>query len=247
MKFKLLYSWLAACCFALIGSLSVTCLPLFVSAQTGIENSIEPVAFQHHVAEDSAVQLLDVRTGAEFSAGYIRGALHANWNDRTEFARRVSFLDKNRTVYVYCLAGGRSTAAGIWLRKQGFSRVIELKGGLIAWQTAKLELVGTHSERSTFTPDSLNQLISQNKRVLIDFGAAWCPPCRKMEPILKQLETDSSLHFKLIKVDGGKDQELVNAYQVTSLPVFIVIQNGKPIWRRDGIASLAELKEILTQ
>lgn len=247
MKFKLYYSKYMKASLAILFMFSVSLFTNGVAAQSTNENSFEPVAFQNQVSADSSAQLLDVRTGAEFSSGSIRGALHANWNDRTEFARRVSYLDKNRTVYVYCLAGGRSTAAGMWLRKQGFTRVIELKGGLIAWQTAKLELVGTHPEVSAFSADSLNQLIIKNQRVLIDFGAAWCPPCRKMEPILEQLKKDPSLHFKLIKVDGGKDKELVESYQVIALPVFIVIQNGQTIWRRDGTATLKELQEALSR
>ena len=51
--------------------------------------------------------------------------------------------------------------------------------------------------------------------------------------------------FKLVKVDGGKDQQVLETYKVTALPVFILFKNGKQVWRRDGVASEKELAELL--
>ena len=50
--------------------------------------------------------------------------------------------------------------------------------------------------------------------------------------------------FTLIKVDGGRDENIVKQYNVTALPVFIVFKDGKQVWRKDGIA---EEKEIAAQ
>jgi thioredoxin-like negative regulator of GroEL len=49
----------------------------------------------------------------------------------------------------------------------------------------------------------------------------------------------------LVKVDGGRDQDILQAYKVTALPVFIVFKDGKEVWRKDGIASEQELTEQL--
>lgn len=81
--------------------------------------------------------------------------------------------------------------------------------------------------------------------VLVDFGATWCPPCKKMEPVLKSLQNNNPHKFKLVKVDGGKDIDLLKKYAVTALPVFIVFKNGKLVWRKDGIATEKEMATAL--
>jgi thioredoxin-like negative regulator of GroEL len=48
----------------------------------------------------------------------------------------------------------------------------------------------------------------------------------------------------LVKVDGGKDEEILKQYNVTALPVFMLFKDGKQVWRKDGVA---EEKEIAAQ
>ena len=93
--------------------------------------------------------------------------------------------------------------------------------------------------------DEFNTAINSSATVLVDFGAAWCPPCRTMEPVLNSLATNNPGKFKLVKVDGGKDQEMLETYKVTALPVFILFKNGKQVWRKDGVASEKEMAEQL--
>jgi rhodanese-related sulfurtransferase len=58
--------------------------------------------FERAVEKDS-IQLLDVRTPGEYTAGHIKNTLLADWNDEKEFYRRIAFIDKQIPVYVYCL------------------------------------------------------------------------------------------------------------------------------------------------
>jgi thioredoxin-like negative regulator of GroEL len=46
-----------------------------------------------------------------------------------------------------------------------------------------------------------------------------------------------------LKVDGGRDQDILQAYKVSALPVFIVFKDGKQVWRKDGIATEKEIAE----
>jgi 3-mercaptopyruvate sulfurtransferase SseA len=50
----------------------------------------------------------------------------------------VANLDKSKTVYVYCLSGGRSSSAAGQLQEMGFKSVVNLSGGMLAWQSANL-------------------------------------------------------------------------------------------------------------
>jgi len=196
--------------------------------------------FEKEITTKENIQILDVRTPKEFFEGHIKNALQADWNDKAEFERRLAFVDKNKPVYVYCLAGGRSAAAADKMRKAGYTNVYELSGGTNAWRAANKPLEGASTEKQ-MTIEELNRSINAAKTVLVDFGASWCPPCIQMEPVLKTVTEKNKGKFNLVKVDGGRDQDILQTYKVTALPVFIIFKDGKEVWRKDGIVTEAEL------
>lgn len=189
-------------------------------------------------------QLLDVRTAGEYQSGHLKNSLQADWNNQDQFLDRIKYLDKSKPILVYCASGVRSGNAAQYLASAGFKNVQNLKGGLNAW---KLE--GKPVEAVTATAqlslDAYLMATKQAKTVLVDFGAEWCPPCKKMEPILKEIQADKSLQFTLVKVDGGNDIDVMKANQVSSLPVFIIYKNGKEVWRKQGVVEAQELKKLL--
>lgn len=217
--------------------LSLTALALHSCAQTN--TSLSPDEFEKQLNADS-IQILDVRTPGEYNSGHIKKALQADWNDQTEFSRRIAYVDMAKPVYIYCLAGGRSAAAADKMRKMGYANVYELKGGINAWKAANKPLEGKTVAKQ-MSLEEFNNAIAGSKTVLVDFGAAWCPPCKLMEPVLKNLQTNKKLQFSLTKVDGGNDEEIMKTYKVTALPVFIIFKNGNEVWRKDGVVSEEEL------
>ncbi len=219
-------------------------LVTMISCTAQTKSSLTADEFEKGISANADVQILDVRTPGEFFSGHIKNALQANWNDKTEFDRRLAFIDKSKPVYVYCLSGGRSRAAADKMRKKGFINVYELTGGTMAWRAANKALEGNSTDKQ-MTLEEFNAGIVASKTVLVDFGAAWCAPCRQMEPVLKNLTDNNKDKFTLLKVDGGKDHDILNAYKVTALPVFIIFKDGKPIWRRDGIATEKEMADLL--
>jgi thioredoxin len=226
-----------------IFSFLATLLLVSCTAQTNTNLSADE--FEKAINKD-AVQILDVRTQAEYASGHIKNTLWANWNDKDEFTRRIGFIDKNKPVYVYCLAGGRSAAAAEKMRAIGFENVYELKGGINSWKAGDKKLEGTTSAKQ-MTIETFTAAINSSKTVLVDFGAEWCPPCKKMEPVIKSLQANNPGKFSLVKVDGGNDQDLLKQYSVTALPVFIVFKDGKQVWRKDGVAEEKEMAAVLLQ
>ena len=88
-----------------------------------------------HLINREDALVLDVRDPGEYGAGHILGARNvplSRLND-AEVAKR-----KDRPVIVYCEGGERSAKAVAVLKKQGFTRVVNLTGGLRAWQQAGL-------------------------------------------------------------------------------------------------------------
>jgi thioredoxin len=212
------------------------------TAQTGTSLSAEE--FDKAINGKDPVQVLDVRTPGEYAGGHIKNTLWANWNERQEFERRISFIDKQKPVYVYCLAGGRSAAAAAAMRSMGFEKVYELQGGINAWKSAGKSLEG-NSNAKQMSLEEFNGALTSSKTVLVDFGAEWCPPCKKMEPVIQSLQKNNAGKFTLLKVDGGKDEAVLKAYNVTALPVFIIFKDGKEVWRKDGVATEQEIAASL--
>lgn len=188
----------------------------------------------------ATVQVLDVRTAGEFKTGHIRSALQADWTNQQQFKDRIQYVDKDKPVYIYCLAGGRSASAATWMRNNGYKNVVELTGGINAWKRENKPLEGATEEKQ-LTTEEYNASIPKDKTVLVDFGATWCPPCVKMAPVLDELEKDNSLSFQLVKIDGGVHLDLMKTMNVESLPVFIVYKNGVETWRKQGMVSKEEL------
>jgi len=211
-----------------------------VTAQSGVLSSAQ---FQQQVSAGQS-QLLDVRTAGEYQQGHLANALQADWTNSAEFAERIKYLDKNKPLLVYCASGGRSGQAAEWLVKKGFVKVDNLTGGMIAWKQAGLPVVADETTRQMLA-DDYAKLIRSASVVLVDFGADWCPPCKKMEPVLAAVQKELAGKYTLVKVDGGRDTEMMKANGVSALPVFIVYKNGKETYRVQGVVEKNILKEQL--
>ncbi|MCW3094153.1 MAG: hypothetical protein JWP81_5222 [Ferruginibacter sp.] len=226
-----------------ISTLFFLVISLCCHAQT--DSSLTAAEFEKAISNNDSIQLLDVRTPAEYNAGHVSNALLADWKDENEFNRRIAYIDKDKPVFVYCLGGGRSAAAAVKMRAMGYRSVYELKGGINAWKAANKSVEGKNANEQQMSMDEFTTAINATKIVLVDFGAEWCPPCKKMEPVLKSLQQHYPNKFTLVKVDGSRDEEILKKYNVTALPVFIIYRDGEQVWRRDGIADEKELAAFL--
>ncbi|MBI5137492.1 MAG: rhodanese-like domain-containing protein [Nitrospirae bacterium] len=85
--------------------------------------------------------VVDVRTGPEFAAGHIDGALPVPLHT-VPFRVGELGAHKGRPVVLVCMSGHRSRVAGLFLRLAGFAEVINLDGGMAAWRAGGLPLAG---------------------------------------------------------------------------------------------------------
>jgi rhodanese-related sulfurtransferase len=119
--------------FALL--LSFTC----VSQQADNYKTLVANDFNTAILKEKKVQLLDVRTLKEYDSGFIKNSKNINWFD-TNFEKKITILDKNKPVFVYCKAGGRSAKACSKLAELGFTKIFNLNGGIESWAKAKKEV-----------------------------------------------------------------------------------------------------------
>lgn len=109
----------------------------FISCQAQQEEGVQlvpPAEFAAKMSETKGY-ILDVRTPKEYSAGHIHGAVNMHIYDK-DFEQSVNGLKKDKPVFVYCKVGGRSAEAVEILKTKGFTNIIELEGGMDAWNEA---------------------------------------------------------------------------------------------------------------
>lgn len=70
--------------------------------------------------------------------------------------------------------------------------------------------------------------------ILLDFGAAWCGPCKLIEPVLLKLETSWQGKVAFGKVDVDESPDLAMQYQVMGVPTVILFQRGQAVERASG-------------
>jgi rhodanese-related sulfurtransferase len=189
------------------------------------------------------IQILDVRTLSEYQSGHLRNAFLADWTNQPEFQNRVKSLDKNKPVYAYCLSGVRSADAAEWLRKNGFI-AYNLTGGIAAWKRNNNPLEEVVAVRQISMEEYLARIPS-DKTVLVDFGAVWCAPCKKMIPVLDSLQAKHGSSFKLVKIDGDEQVNICKELSIDQFPTFIIYKQGKVVWKKQGLVEMSEFEKYL--
>ena len=93
---------------------------------------IGPSDFMEAMKGDPAAILVDVRTPAEFAEGHLPGALNVELDRLADLAPSL-LPDKNAHLLVYCRSGNRSGFAVSMLKNQGYSRLVNMTGGIVQW------------------------------------------------------------------------------------------------------------------
>lgn len=89
--------------------------------------------------------------------------------------------------------------------------------------------------------DNFKELIKNEEKVLIDFFATWCGPCKMLSPILEQVESN----IKVIKVDTDKFDDLAHEYGVMSIPTLVLLEKGKEVKRNIGFIGKEQIETFL--
>lgn len=81
--------------------------------------------------------------------------------------------------------------------------------------------------------------------VLVDFWATWCPPCRKMAPVVEEVAGELKGKAKFGKVDVDSNKNLATRYQIRSIPTFILFKDGKKVDQIIGAVEKKDLKDFI--
>ncbi|MCE0557470.1 rhodanese-like domain-containing protein [Motilimonas sp. E26] len=122
---------------ALLNACLLTLIILFTHS-TVAKNSVPVVSQSELVAwqqSEKPMQLLDVRTPAEFAQGHIKGAMNIPYD---QLDQQLASLDKDTEIVVYCRSGRRAAIAEDVLMSNGLLKVSHLEGDMLGWQAKGL-------------------------------------------------------------------------------------------------------------
>ncbi len=88
--------------------------------------------------------------------------------------------------------------------------------------------------------ENFKDLINEDK-ILIDFFATWCGPCKMLGQVLEKVESN----LKVVKVDTDEFEDLAREYGVMSIPTLVLIEKGKEIKRNIGFLDKNTLENFL--
>jgi len=89
------------------------------------------------------------------------------------------------------------------------------------------------------------EVIKSNVKVIVDFWATWCNPCKMMHPVLEELDKEIGDKVKIGKINIDNDPELASKFGVMSIPTFIIFENGSVVNSSVGMQSKENLKKLL--
>ncbi len=88
------------------------------------------------------------------------------------------------------------------------------------------------------------EVLNSDKKVLIDFWASWCGPCRMLSPIVDEVAEECD-DVKVCKVNVDEEPDLASTFRVMSIPMLVVIDKGEVVNRSIGYIEKDQVMQLI--
>jgi len=93
--------------------------------------------------------------------------------------------------------------------------------------------------------DHLQEIVSENPIVLVDFWAEWCGPCKMLEPIVENIAGDTPA--SVAKIDVDEHQEIAGEFGVQGIPTLVLFVDGEAEEQLVGVQDEDDLRSLIAQ
>ncbi len=91
------------------------------------------------------------------------------------------------------------------------------------------------------------EVLKSDKPVVVDFGAKWCGPCKKVSPIVDTLAEEMKDTIRIFKMDIEKSPSTAEKYEITCVPTLMIFKDGKLIDTKEGFMSKSALSKWIKE
>ena len=91
-----------------------------------------------------------------------------------------------------------------------------------------------------------SEVINSDKKVLVDFWAPWCGPCRMLLPVIEEIAEERD-DVKICKINVDDESELAANFGIMSIPTLMVFENGKVIKKSLGAKPKEDVLELIDE
>ncbi len=88
------------------------------------------------------------------------------------------------------------------------------------------------------------EVLKSDKKVLIDFNASWCGPCRMLKPVIDEI-AEANDNIKVVSINIDDEEELADNYEVSSIPCLVLLENGKEVKRNVGFMPKENIESFI--
>lgn len=92
-----------------------------------------------------------------------------------------------------------------------------------------------------------DEVMASSIPVLVEFGADWCSPCRRLTPMLAEIAEETADRAKVCTVDIDAHTALRDRFQISAIPTVVVFREGQIVRKLIGVMSKAELVSALDE
>ena len=88
------------------------------------------------------------------------------------------------------------------------------------------------------------EVLNSDKKVLIDFYADWCQPCKMLSPLIEEIANENK-EIKFVKINVDEESKLATKYNIMYMPTLVMIENGEEIERSIGYIEKNEIEKLI--